>query len=60
MFPLNIAANQALFIKSGTPFLKRLPRSLIELMPNIMLFAVRICDKSFVLSLCLVSILNGV
>ena len=58
MFLLNIAADEALFIKSGMLFHKRLPRNVIESMPNIMLFAAGICNKSFVLRSYLVSFLT--
>ena len=58
IFLLNIAADEALFIKSGILVHKRLPRNVIESMPNIMLFAAGICNKSFVLRSYLVSFLT--
>ena len=50
MFLLNIAAYDALLIKSGMLFHKRLPRNVMESMPNVMLFAAGIRSRSLVLT----------
>ena len=47
--PLNIAADVALLIQSGMLFQKVIPRNFMESMPNVMLFAAGICNKSLVL-----------
>ena len=57
MLLLNIAADDALLIKSGMLFHKRLYRNFIESMPNVVLFAAGICNKSLVLRLYLTSFL---
>ena len=57
MLLLNIAADDALSIKSGMLFHKRLPRNFIESMSNVVLFAAGICNKSLVLRLYLTSFL---
>ena len=57
MLLLNIAADDALLIKSGMLFHKRLPRNFIESMPKVVLFAAGICSKSLVLKLYLKSFL---
>ena len=57
MFLLNIAADDALLIKSGMLFHKRLPRNFMESMLNIMLFAAGICSRSLVLRSYLTSFL---
>ena len=49
MFLLNIGADDALLIKSGMLFHKRLLRSFMESMPNVMLFAAGMCSRSLVL-----------
>ena len=52
MLLLNIAADDALLVKSGMLFHKRLPRNFMESMPNVMLFAAgncRNCSRSLVL-----------
>ena len=49
MFLLNIAADDALLIKSGMLFHKRLPRNFMESIPNVSLFAAGICSRSLVL-----------
>ena len=57
MFLLNIAADDALLVKSGVLFQKRLPRNFMESMPNVMLFAAGICSRSLVLRSYLTSFL---
>ena len=57
MFLLNIAADDALLIKSGMLFHKRLLRNFMESMPNVMLFAAGICSRSLVLRSYLTSFL---
>ena len=57
MFLLNIAADDALLIKSGKLFHKRLPRNFMESMPNVMLLAAGICSRSLVLRSYLMSFL---
>ena len=57
MLLLNIAADDALLIKSGMLFHKRLPRNFMESMLNIMLFAAGICSRSLVLKSYLTSFL---
>ena len=49
MFLLNIGADDALLIKSGMLFHKRLPQNFMESMPNVMRFAAGICSRSLVL-----------
>ena len=55
MLLLNIAADDVLLIKSGMLFHKRLLRNFIESMPNVVLFAAGIYNKSLVLRLYLTS-----
>ena len=57
MLLLNIAADDALLIKSGMLFHKRLPQEFMESMPNVMLFAAGICSRSLVLRSYLMSFL---
>ena len=57
MFLLNIAADNAILIKSGMLFHKRLSRNFMESMPNVMLFAAEICSRFLVLRLNLTSFL---
>ena len=57
MFLFNIAADEALLIKLGMLFHKRLPRNFMESMPNVMLFAAGICSRSLALRSYLTSLL---
>ena len=54
---LHKAADDALLIKSDVLFHNRLPRNVIESMPNVLLFAAGICSKSLVLRSYLTSFL---
>ena len=49
MLLLNIAADDALLVKSGMLFHTRLPQNFMESMPNAMLFAAGIYSRSLVL-----------
>ena len=57
MFLLNIAADDALLIKSGMLFHKRLPRNFMEAIPNLMPFAAEFYSRFLVLRSYLTSFL---